>query len=166
MIKRHKTFPHLQNYPAVLSLHDCTSTFLSPQIVSWDLETWDGHWLVCETAPENLLDSAAQWQMRRHMAKLRITRFLLLLTVTSSQMASGLPKKSTTLTKRKHLGGTKPEVKARRALRLQVSYCNNKPLNCLIASSSSASFASWISLGRKLLHRGHQKLGLVCFRVC
>ena len=41
--KRHQTSPHLQNYPAGLPLHYCTSSFFFQQIVSWDLETWDCH---------------------------------------------------------------------------------------------------------------------------
>ena len=91
--KRHKTFPpssKLSSRTFTWWLH--LNFFLLPQIVSWDLETWDCHWEtfgpVCGW---KLLDSSL-WQMRhRHMAKLRITGFLLVLTVTS-QIASGLPK--------------------------------------------------------------------------
>ena len=92
--KRHQTSPHLQNYPAGLPLHYCTSSFFLPtncQLGPWDLrlsppnlqQTW------------NLLDSALLSRRRRHMAKLRITGFLLVFppsddNLIKSQMVSGL----------------------------------------------------------------------------
>ena len=63
-----KLIPNLGNYPAILSLDDCTKTFLSPQIVSWDLGTGDGHChqtsdtLKSLDSPDSLDSGDATWQ--------------------------------------------------------------------------------------------------------